>query len=338
MTADNRYSRQRLFAPIGLGGQQKLESSSVLIVGAGALGTTLANHMVRAGVGQVRIVDRDYLEMSNLQRQMLYTEEDVKEALPKAVAAQRHLEKINSEIHVEGIVSDVHQGNVSSLMEGMDLVLDGSDNFSTRFILNDACFQIGVPFVYGGAVRSRGMMAFFLPGHTPCLRCVVHPGAGRGETCDTAGIIAPIVDMVASYQATEAIKYLTGNQQDLHGKLKTLDIWSDQNYDIKLTEPKQDCPTCQKHQFPALQEDFESHFTVMCGRDTIQVQNEERLDLTFWEQRLSSVAHTTLTPFLLKAEVNETYTLVLFPDGRVLVQGTEDMGNAKALYDRYIGS
>jgi len=335
---DDRYSRQRLFSPIGDQGQGTLYESSVLVIGAGALGTTLANHMVRAGVGHVRIVDRDYIEMSNLQRQMLYTEEDVKEALPKAVAAQNHLEKINSEVHVEGIVSDVHRDNISSLIDGMDLVLDGTDNFSTRFLLNDACYQNGVPFAYGGAVRSRGMMAFFIPGETPCLRCVVSPGAGKGETCDTAGIIAPVVDMVASYQVTEAMKYLTGNIEALHGMLKTFDIWSNQHYDVKLTEPKQGCPTCQENQYPFLRDDQEGDFVAMCGRDTIQVHTNESLDLPLWEEKLSHVATTKLTPFLLKAKLDDVHTLVLFPDGRVLIQGTEDTMKAKSLYHRYIGS
>lgn len=335
---DDRYSRQRLFSPIGDRGQKQLSESSVLIVGAGALGTTLANHMVRSGVGHVRIVDRDYIEMSNLQRQMLYTEKDVNEALPKAVAAQRHLECINSDVRIEGIVSDLNKNNVHSLLEGTDLVLDGTDNFSTRFLLNDACFQHSVPLVYGGAVRSRGMMALFIPGDTPCLRCVVIPGAGRGETCDTAGIISPVVDMVASYQVTEALKYLTGNKEALHGMLKHFDIWQNQHYDIRLTEPKNGCPTCQEKRYPSLQEDGNENFVAMCGRDTIQVHTNQKLDLQDWDEKLSSVLSTKQTPFLLKATLDDQYAFVLFPDGRILIQGTEDETKAKSLYDRYIGS
>ncbi len=334
---DDRYSRQRLFAPIGDQGQDALSKSSVLIVGAGALGTMLANQMVRAGVGLVRVVDRDYIEVSNLQRQILYTEEDVEKALPKAVAAQQHLEKINSDVCVEGIVSDVHRDNITSLMDGMDIVLDGTDNFTTRFLLNDACFQKGIPFVYGGAVRSRGMMALFIPEETPCLRCVISPGAGKGETCDTVGIISPVINMVTSYQATETLKYLTDNKEALHGMLKTFDIWTNQHYDVKLTDPIQGCPTCQENLYPFLHAHQNEDFVVMCGRDSIQVHTNEEIDLSKWEEKLSGVAHTKLTPFLLKAKVDDHHTFVLFPDGRVLIQGTEDTTKAKSLFYRYIG-
>ncbi|KGX85024.1 ThiF family adenylyltransferase [Pontibacillus marinus] len=334
---DDRYSRQRLFAPIGEQGQDALSKSSVLIVGAGALGTMLANQMVRAGVGRVRIVDRDYIEISNLQRQILYTEEDVEKALPKAVAAQKHLEKINSDVYVEGVVSDLHRDNVISLIDGMDIVLDGTDNFATRFLLNDACFQKGIPFVYGGAVRSRGMMALFIPEETPCLRCVVSPGAGKGETCDTVGIISPVINMVTSYQATETLKYLTGNKDALHGMLKTFDIWNNQHYDVKLKDPKQDCPTCQENLYPFLHDEQSEEFVVMCGRDSIQVNTKEKMDLAKWEDKLSGVATTKLTPFLLKAKLDDDHTFVLFPDGRVLIQGTEDTTKAKSLFYRFIG-
>jgi molybdopterin-synthase adenylyltransferase len=200
-----RYSRQTLFAPIGEEGQRKLLASSVLIVGMGALGTVLANHMVRAGVGHIRFVDRDFVEASNLQRQMLFAEEDALQSLPKAVAAERKLKEINSGIAIEGHVGDVTAANIGMYAEGVDLILDGTDNFRTRFVMNDYAFQAGIPFIYGGAVSSRGMQATFIPGKTPCLRCFIAEGSGSGETCDTVGVLASIIDIVASYQATEAI-------------------------------------------------------------------------------------------------------------------------------------
>lgn len=221
----NRYSRQLLFQPIGETGQEKLQKSSVLVVGVGALGTVICNHLVRAGVGHIRIIDRDYVELSNLQRQMLFDEEDVAAGLPKSIAAKKKLEKVNSTANIEAIVGNVTAENVEELMDGIDVVLDGTDNLSTRFVLNDCCFKCDIPYAYGGVVSSRGMNAFFIPYKTPCLRCMVSPSANVGQTCDTVGVIAPAVDMVASNQVTETIKYLTGNSGAMRNTLRTFDIW-----------------------------------------------------------------------------------------------------------------
>lgn len=336
--SSSRYSRQMLFKPIGTDGQRKLAERAVLIVGMGALGTVLANHMVRAGVGTVRFVDRDYVEASNLQRQMLYDEDDAAGSIPKAVAARRRLAKINSGIRLEDIVADVSPGNIDNLLEGIDLVLDGTDNFQTRYILNDACYKHGIPFVYGGSVSSRGMSAIFVPGHTACLRCLIQPTEGSGETCDTIGVIAPIVDIVASYQAVEAIKYLVGDHAARRKSLVTMDVWHNHYYEMKLPPSRPDCPVCSGSHYPALEHDEAGNdFTSLCGRETIQIRARSSFDLAIWREKLEAVSIVQANPFLLKAELPEGERLVLFPDGRVLIQGTEDPVRAKTLYARYIG-
>lgn len=333
-----RYSRQMLFAPIGDQGQRKLSESSVCVIGMGALGTVLANHMVRAGVGRVRIVDRDYVEKSNLQRQMLYDEDDVNEGYPKAIAAERKLRRINSDVRIEAVVADVTVHNIDELLDGMDLVLDGTDNFQTRFLLNDACFRKGIPFTYGGAVSSRGMSAILVPGKTPCLRCFLTPGDSGGQTCDTIGVIAPVVDIVASYQAVEALKYLVAADQARRNSLVTFDLWSNYYYEMKLREAKKDCPCCQLEEYPALQVTETDSTVSLCGRSTVQISGHGPLDLGQWRKRLEPAAvKVELNAYLLKAELPEGERLVLFPDGRVLVQGTEDIVRAKTLYARYIG-
>ncbi|TMV51453.1 thiazole biosynthesis adenylyltransferase ThiF [Paenibacillus mesophilus] len=334
----SRYSRQMLFKPIGPDGQRKLAERAVLIVGMGALGTVLANHMVRAGVGTVRFVDRDYVEASNLQRQMLYDEEDAAQSIPKAVAARRRLAKINSGVKLEEIVADVTPDNVDQLLEGIDLVLDGTDNFQTRYLMNDACFKHGIPFVYGGAVASRGMSAIFVPRETACLRCLIQPAEGTGETCDTIGVIAPIVDIVASYQAVEALKYLVGDTAARRKSLVTLDVWHNHYYEMKLPPSRPDCPVCSGSHYPALERNGPlDDFTSLCGRETIQIRARASFDLAYWREKLEAVATVQANPFLLKAALPEGERLVLFPDGRALIQGTEDPVRAKTLYARYIG-
>ncbi|GAF66255.1 thiamine/molybdopterin biosynthesis protein [Bacillus sp. TS-2] len=332
-----RYSRQLLFPGIGEEGQFRLSKARILIVGVGALGTVLANHLVRAGVGFVRLADRDYVEKSNLQRQMLFDEADVEASLPKAIAAKKRLETINSSIEIEAIVTDVNQDNIEQLIEGVDLVLDGTDNFSTRFLLNDSCFKHQIPFVYGGAVSSRGMSALFIPNETPCLRCFIDHGDTQGQTCDTIGVISPVVDIVASYQSVEAIKYLVGATDKLRGSLKTFDIWHNQQYELKMKDSKANCPVCHHQEYPALTKDFDE-VVSLCGRETIQIKRKEKLDLKAWAETLRKVADVMETPFLLRATLDEGEKLVLFPDGRVLIQGTDDMVRAKTLFSRYIGN
>lgn len=332
----NRYSRQMRFAPIGEDGQEKLYTKSVLVVGVGALGTVIANHLVRSGVGHVRIVDRDYVELSNLQRQMLFDEKDVEAHLPKAIAAKRKLRAINSDVYVEGIVADVTTATLPKLMAGVDLVLDGTDNFETRFLLNDMCFKEGIPFVYGGAVSGRGMTALFIPEKTPCLRCFISEGGGTGETCDTVGVISPVVDIVASYQAVEAIKYLLDDKRSLRNTLRSFDVWHNNDFDMKFSNNKKDCPTCQLQKYPALNEQT-NDATTLCGRETVQITHSGQLDLSLWTERLQDVADVTVTPFLLRADLEEGERLVMFPDGRVLIQGTEDITRARTIYSKYIG-
>lgn len=334
----NRYARQLLFNPIGKQGQKQLADSSVLIVGAGALGGVIANQLARAGLGHIRLIDRDYVELSNLQRQFLFDEQDVKESLPKAIAAKRKLEAMNSDIEVEAMVGNVNNDNIEELIQGIDVVLDGTDNFSTRFLLNDICFKYKIPYSYGGVVSSRGMTSFFVPGRTPCLRCIIKEASGDGQTCDTVGVISPIVDIIASYQVTETLKYLTGHIESLHHTFKTMDVWYNRYMDIKFKEPKHDCPTCQQHIYPSLEKTTNDGETVLCGRNTVQIHQRLEMDLSKWEQRLSTIADVKRTPFLLKAHINEQITFVIFSDGRVLVQGTEDIIKARTLYDRYIGS
>ncbi|WP_199614789.1 ThiF family adenylyltransferase [Paenibacillus alkalitolerans] len=333
-----RYSRQMLFAPIGAAGQERLAQSRVLIVGMGALGTVLAGHLVRSGVGLVRFADRDYVELSNLQRQMLYDEEDARQGYPKAAAAERKLRAINSDVRLEPVVADVTAGNVERLLDGIDLVADGTDNFTTRFLLNDACFKKGIPFVYGGAVSSRGMSAIFVPGRTPCLRCLLeHEDGSAGQTCDTIGVISPVVDMVASYQAVEAIKYLVGASDAQRRSLVTMDVWRTYYYEMKFPAPRHDCPTCGLGQYPALQVDGRNTATTLCGRETVQIHERSSLDLAEWRDRLAPAAAVSLNPFLLRAQLPEGERLVLFSDGRVLVQGTDDVVRARTIYARYIG-
>ncbi|WP_042166909.1 ThiF family adenylyltransferase [Paenibacillus gorillae] len=334
-----RYSRQMLFAPIGESGQHKLGESAVLIIGMGALGTVLANHMVRAGVGRVRFVDRDYVEKSNLQRQMLFDEEDVEQGYPKAIAAEKKLRRINSDVRIEAIVADVTVHNIDELLDGIDLVLDGTDNFETRFLLNDACFRKGIPFAYGGAVSSRGMSAILVPGQTSCLRCFLSSGESTGQTCDTIGVISPVVDIVASYQAVEALKFLVDAQEARRHSLVTFDVWNNHYFEMKLGEPNQQCACCQLKQYPALQITERDSTVSLCGRSTVQISGRGPLLLEQWRKRLEPAAvKVELNAYLLKAELPEGERLVLFPDGRVLVQGTEDIVRAKSIYARYIGS
>lgn len=338
MSINSRYSRQILFAPIGESGQKKLENSKVLIVGMGALGTVLANHLVRAGVGYVRFVDRDFVEESNLQRQMLFEEQDVIERLPKAVAAEAKLKKINGLVKVEGIVGDVTASTIDKLAEGVDLILDGTDNFQTRFLINDYCFKNKIPYIYGGAVSTRGMQATFIPGQTPCLRCLFEDAGGTSETCDTVGVLGPVVNVVASIQAIEAIKWLTGNEAAIRKSLLSLDLWGTYQHEIKWGKPKQGCSTCQLESYPALKVREEDQFSTLCGRETIQITplHVQKRDLQEWEDKLKLVGQVERNPFLVRCAI-DPYTLVLFTDGRVLVQGTEDITVAKSLYARYIG-
>ncbi|OYD06748.1 ThiF family adenylyltransferase [Paludifilum halophilum] len=345
MNSDSiRYSRQMLFPPIGEKGQKRLSESRVAVVGMGALGTALAHHMVRSGVGYVRLIDRDFVEASNLQRQMLFDEADAEEALPKAEAARRKLTAINSAAELEAHIVDLTWNNAESLLTGVDLILDGSDNFTVRYLINDVSVKHDIPWIYGGAVSARGMSFTIRPGITPCLRCLFpqSPDPGTAETCDTAGVIGPIIQVIAAYQATEALKILIGDTESLNPKLRHVELWHNREASLSVEERRQkDCPACGRQQFDYLDPKEKSASAVsLCGRDTVQVSPSpsSSVDLGKLEQRLSSVARVERNRFMLRARLDEQHCLVIFPDGRTLVQGTADLAQARSLVDRYVGS
>lgn len=341
--AGSRYSRQTLFRPIGSQGQRKLMQSRVAIVGMGALGTVLANHMVRAGVGYVRLIDRDFVEMSNLQRQMLYDEEDARTSAPKATAAAKRLSRTNGLVEIEPHVTDLNPTNAETLLSGVDLILDGSDNFAVRFLVNDFSIKKGIPWIYGGAVSSRGVSMTVIPGETPCLRCMFGeaPAQGTTETCDTAGVIGPIIHVVASHQATEALKLLVGDRESLNKRMVHFDLWHNQHAAVDVSKArKTDCPACGHGHFEYLDAEYEGEtIQSMCGRNSVQIHPivPRKLELAEWADKFSVIGETEVNPFLLKFRPDAEHTLVLFPDGRVIVQGTDDPTAAKSLYSRYIG-
>lgn len=336
-----RYSRQILFPPIGPSGQEKLLNSRVAIVGLGALGTVLANHMVRSGVGYLRLIDRDFVEESNLQRQMLYDEEDAKRHTPKAIAAADKLKKVNSSVTIEPIVGDVHSFNAEKLLSDVDIILDGTDNFQIRYLLNDVAVKHRIPWVYGGAVSSRGMFAAIRPFVTPCYRCLFpDPPSGRGDTCDTVGVIGPIIHIVASYQAVEALKLMVGAENHFNPYLEQFELWTNRHMQMDIRQGKHpECPACGKRVFEFLHPDADSQevFTALCGRDTVQItpRGERSVNLEEEENVFRKIGKVERNPFLLRFHVDD-YTLVLFKDGRVLVQGTQDISTAKSLYAKYI--
>ncbi|RME82813.1 MAG: thiazole biosynthesis adenylyltransferase ThiF [Caldilineae bacterium] len=342
----DRYQRQMIFYGLGEAGQRKLLASTVAIVGCGATGSVLANHLARAGVGHLRLIDRDYVELTNLHRQMLYDEEDRAAGLPKAVAAERHLRKVNSDIVIESVVADFNPGNALSLLEGVDLALDGSDNFEARYLLNDACIRLGIPWVYTGVVSSYGMTATFVPEKaaakigremTGCLQCALGPEpATGGPTCDTAGVLGPAVGVLASLSAGEAIKLLSGNGEINRG-LITVDIW-DNSFDMfELAGRRSDCPACVKGELRFLEAQVASRSAVLCGRNAVQISAPHaRVDLKKIAERLTKLGEVRQNPYLMRAKV-DGYEITLFPDGRAIIKGTEDPDLARSLYARYIG-
>jgi adenylyltransferase/sulfurtransferase len=333
-----KYSRQVLFSPIGAEGQEKLRQSKVVILGCGALGTAQANAVVRAGVGTVRIVDRDFVEESNLQRQMLFDEADARASLPKAVAAERKLRQINSDVHVEGIVADADSGNVEEFIEGFDVVLDATDNFETRYLLNDAAVKLGIPWIYAAVVGSYAATMTILPERSACLACIF-PKSPRGmhETCDTVGVIGPAVSWAAAVQSTEALKILLGRPSELHGSLLAYDLWSNRFQQVKAPRDPQ-CRVCVGHEYAYLEQGGATHIS-MCGRNSVQIhQSESRaLDLAQLKARLAQFGPVLANEFLLKCSL-DPYELTVFPDGRLIVKGTQDPAVARGLYARYIGS
>ena len=338
---NERYSRQILFPGIGREGQERLSNSRVLLVGCGALGASHAEMLARAGVGKLRIVDRDFVEFTNLQRQTLYKEADAVDRLPKAVAAGNRVAEINSEIEVEAIVVDINNSNIESLIDGCDVVLDGTDNFQIRYLVNDACVKHGKPWIYGAAVSSYGTTMSILPGDTPCLRCIFEdmPDAGSSPTCDTAGVIMPIISSIASTQVAEAFKLLTGKRDALHGSLIQIDVWQNEWRKIKLAEPNPVCVACGQRKFEFLDAEAQEFSAVLCGRNAVQVAPPRavRLDLAILRERLASFSEVKQNEYLLRFSP-DVYEMTVFTDGRAIVKGTDDISVARSLYAKYIGT
>ena len=338
---DERYSRQVLFREIGKEGQRKLLASRVLIVGCGALGASHAEMLARAGVGRLRIVDRDFVEFTNLQRQTLFKESDAAERLPKAIAARQRIDEINSGIDVEALVADVNSSNVEHLIRDCDVVIDGTDNFQVRYLLNDACVKNGVHWIYGAAVSSYGTTMTILPGETPCLRCIFDemPDAGSSPTCDTAGVIMPIIATVSAAQVTECLKLLVGDQDSLHRSLMQFDVWANDRQRIKLGPPNPDCKCCGKREFEFLDADRQDFAAVLCGRNAVQIapSNGAQIDLARLASQLGHLGDLKQNKYLLRLNV-DSHEITVFSDGRAIVKGTDDIPQARSLYARYVGS
>ncbi len=337
---NERYSRQILFPEINQDGQEKLLNSRVLLIGCGALGAAHAETLTRAGVGFIRIIDRDFVEFSNLQRQSLFSESDAKEKLPKAVAAKNRLAEINTEIEVEAIVADVNHSNIESLIKDCDLILDGTDNFQTRYLVNDACIKQSKIWIYGAAVSSYGVTMTIQPNRTPCLRCIFEemPGAGSAPTCDTAGVIQPIINSISAVQTTEAIKILTGNFDSLHKSLMQIDIWRNDWRKIKLGAPNADCQACTQKKFEFLDAESSEFSAVLCGRNAIQISPPKPtdLDLPALAEKLQNIAEVKQNEYLLRLTVGE-FELTVFRDARAIIRGTDDVAAARSVYAKYVG-
>jgi len=335
----DRYSRQSLFPGIGQEGQRKLGNSYVVIIGCGALGTIIATSLVRAGVGKTRIIDRDFIEYHNLQRQVLFSEEDIKAELPKAIAAERHLKKVNSSVEIEGIVADVNYTNIERLVTGADLILDGLDNLETRFLINDASLKHGIPWVYGGAISSYGMTMNIIPRETPCFRCLqASPiSSGIALTCDTAGVISPAPFIIGSLQTAEAMKILVG-AEETNRDLIMIDAWRGEFNRFEIRH-RVDCLTCQgKYEF--LEGKFGVKTTSLCGQNAVQVLNTKVGELSLKElaARLGPVtAEVSYNEFMLRFTV-DNHEMVVFSDGRAILRNTTDESLARGLYAKYIGS
>ncbi|MCF6158938.1 MAG: thiazole biosynthesis adenylyltransferase ThiF [wastewater metagenome] len=338
----DRYARQILFHGIGSLGQRLLMDKSVVLAGCGALGCTSANLLIRSGIKHLKIIDRDYIEETNLQRQVLFDEEDIKKNLPKAVAAQRKLQKIDSDARIEPVIGDLNPSTIESLLSDADIVIDGTDNFETRFLINDYCVKNEIPWIYGACIGALGLVMDIVPPKTPCLRCVLEdmPPFGTTETCDTAGIIAPIASIIASIQVTEALKILTNNLDELSKGLLKIDVWRNEikRLHVENISKKLDCAACKQQRYEFLAKDKYSMETSLCGRNAVQILHPDgsRLDLAKLAGRLEKIGNISFNSFLLRLKVGK-YELTVFPDGRSIISGTNDILIAKGLYAKYIG-
>ncbi|WP_100331065.1 ThiF family adenylyltransferase [Bacillus xiapuensis] len=336
---DNRYSRQELF----LGEQASLAKRHVLLIGAGALGSALAEMLTRAGVGSLTLIDRDYVDWTNLQRQQLFTEQHAKDHLPKAEAARTRLLEINSEVEVTAITADAGARELEQLIDQRrpDLLLDGTDNFETRFLINDLSQKHQIPWIYGGCVGSQGISFTIIPGTTPCLRCLLDVLPAEGMTCDTMGVISAAVQMTAAYQGAEALKILSGNITEVRQELVAFDLWKNSHSSVQARSLKREnCPSCgKKRLYPSLQENNQTRTAVLCGRDTVQIRppverNYQLKELADLFDRQGIAVHSN--GFLLTASI-EGKRIVLFQDGRMLVHGTKDVLAAKKIYYQIFG-
>ena len=355
-----RYHRQMLLPDIGESGQQRLADSSVLLLGCGALGSVAADMLARAGVGHLVIVDRDIVELTNLQRQVLYDEQDVKDGLPKAEAAKRHILRINANVRVTAIVDDLNHTNIERYGGGADVLVDGLDNLETRYLANDLAVSRGIPYVYGAAVGTTGMSLPILPHSgkdtsweqaglaTPCLRCLFEeaPPPGTMPTCDTAGVLGPVVAMVANFQVTETLKILTRNFSAVNRRMLHLDPWNNDMYHLDVAHAYEsgNCPCCKRRSFDYLDGNAGSSAEVLCGRDAVQLRHRQRgdaMDFAALAARLERFGEVKVNDFLLSARIasdDDRFEITLFPDGRAIIKGTQQPDVARTVYSRYIGS
>lgn len=334
----DRYSRQIRFREIGEDGQRRLSQSRVAIVGCGALGSVQAELLARAGVGFIRLIDRDYIEWSNLQRQSLYDERDAEASLPKAVAATNRLKAINSSIQVEPAISDLTPATVEDLLEDVNLVMDGTDNFETRYLINDFALSHGIPWIYGAAVGSYGLKMPIVPGQTCCFRCMLfEPPGGAQETCETAGVLGSITAIIAALQVADALMILTGHLEQLSRKITIIDVWSGDIMQVEQPEANPDCPACGKREFSYLTGKRRAPISL-CGRNAVQIHDRERhLNLKELAIRLQTLGPVKVNDFALRAQI-ENVDLTVFPDGRAILKGTTDVGIARSLYAKYVGN
>jgi molybdopterin/thiamine biosynthesis adenylyltransferase len=335
---NDRYSRQILFRGIGAEGQKRLASARVAIVGCGATGSAVASLLARSGVGHLRIIDRDYVEPSNLQRQSLFDENDARESLPKAIAAARRIAAFNSQIVAEPQVADLTPENIGSLLADVDLILDGTDNFETRYLINDFAVQRNLPWIYAAAVGSYGVTLNVLPAQTSCLACIF-PDFPQGsfETCETAGILNSAVNLIASIEASEALKFLVGAQDRLRRSLLSFDVWTNERAELQAAKPRPGCRACGARDFLHLEGKARPHITL-CGRNSVQIHERHRpVDFSEMNQRLTPHGTVRHNDFVLKFW-RDPYEMTLFPDGRAIIKGTTDTGVARSLYARFVGS
>ena len=337
---NDRYSRQILFSGIGDEGQRRLRAARVLMVGCGALGSAHAETLARAGVGHLRIVDRDFVEPSNLQRQTMFTEADAEQRLPKVIAAANHLRQINSEVEIEPHIIDVNHSNIEQLIDGCDVVIDGTDNFAIRYLINDACVKHETNWIYGAAVGSYGVTMTIRPHKTACLRCVFEeaPPAASAPTCDTAGVIMPIINIVSAVQVAEALKLLTGQLEDLHGSLMQFDVWRNEWRRIGTGSPRADCPTCGLAFYETLSRASEGA-AVLCGRDAVQISPAQptRINFSSLAERLRRAGEVKFNEYLLRFKTGN-FELTVFQDARSIIRGTDEIAVARSLYAKYIGT